>query len=181
MNADACLTPPATTVRVWDPIVRICHWTLAAGFVVAFLAEDEGDLVHQVAGYVAAGAVAIRLVWGLVGSAHARFSSFVTGPRKLFDHLSDMLAGRERRYVGHNPAAGAMALALLGIVLFLGVTGWMLTTAQFHGLGWVEVAHEGAAYLGLGLVCAHVAAALYESVRHRENLPWAMVTGRKRP
>lgn len=167
-------------MRVWDPLVRICHWMLAAGFVVAFLAE-EGDLIHQVAGYLAAGAVAIRLVWGFIGSGHARFASFVPTPRRLLSHLNDMLHRRERRYVGHNPAAGAMALALLGIILFLGVTGWMLTTNQYYGSEWLEAVHEGTAYLGLGLVCAHVTAALYESVRHRENLPWAMVTGRKRP
>jgi cytochrome b len=166
------------TIRVWDLLVRVCHWTLALGFVVAFLTE-EGGLVHQVAGY-AAGAVAVRLLCGFIGSEHARFASFAPGPRRLLGHLADVLRGRDRRYVGHNPAAGAMALALLGLALFLGGTGWMLTTDRFYGMAWLEVVHEGAAYLALGLVCTHVAAALYESVRHRENLPWAMVTGRKR-
>ncbi len=180
MNSQACLDPPRTTVVVWDPLVRLCHWALAAGFVAAFLAE-EGDLSHQIAGYIAAGAVLVRLVWGFIGPRHARFSSFVPTPRRLLAHLKDMLHGRDRRYVGHNPAAGAMALTLLGLVLVLGVSGWMLTTDQYYGQEWLEVVHEGAAYLGLALVCTHVAAALYESVRHRENLPWAMVTGRKRP
>lgn len=179
MDSHAPAESAVTTIRVWDPLVRICHWTLALGFVAAFLTE-EGDLVHQVAGYVAAGAVAVRLVWGIVGSKHARFSNFAPGPRRLFRHLRDVLHGRDRRYVGHNPAAGAMALALLGLVLFLGGTGWMLTTDRFYGAEWLEAVHEGSAYLALGLVCTHVAAALYESVRHGENLPWAMVTGRKR-
>lgn len=180
MSSQACLVPARTTVQVWDPLVRLCHWTLAAGFILAFVTE-EGDLAHQVAGYVAAGAVAIRLVWGFIGSGHARFSSFVSGPAGLAAHLGDLLHGRDRRYVGHNPAAGAMALALLGLTLFLGGTGWMMTTDQYYGVEWLEGVHEGAAYLGLVLVCTHVAAALYESVRHGENLPWAMVTGRKRP
>ncbi len=180
MNPHCCLDPASTTVRVWDPLVRICHWMLAAGCVAAFLSE-EGDLVHQVAGYVAAGAVSIRLVWGFIGTPHARFSNFVPGPRRLVGHLNDMLNGRDQRYVGHNPAAGAMALTLLGLVLVLALTGWMLTTDRYYGQDWLEGVHEGAAYLGLALVCMHVAAALYESVRHRENLVWAMITGRKRP
>lgn len=181
MNSQCCLDPPQTTaVEVWDRLVRLCHWMLAAGFVVAFLAE-EGDLVHQVAGYVAVGAVVIRLVWGFIGPTNARFSSFVPGPRRLLSHLDDMRHGRDRRYIGHNPAAGAMAVTLLGLIMVLGLTGWMMTTDQYYGQEWLEVVHEGAAYLGLALVCTHVAAALYESVRHRENLPWAMVTGRKRP
>ena len=104
MDTAVLTTPAAKTVQVWDPLLRICHWTLAAGFAVAFIAE-EGDLVHQVAGYIVAAAVAIRLVWGFVGPRHARFSDFVTGPRVLFTHLADMLRFRERRYLGHNPAA----------------------------------------------------------------------------
>ncbi len=179
MNAPTLLDAPAGTVRVWDPVVRIGHWTLALGFVVAFLVE-EGDLVHQVAGYVAAGAVAVRVVWGFVGPGHARFANFVPGPRRLLGHLSDLLRGRDRRHIGHNPAAGAMAVTLLGLVASLGVTGWLMTTDRFYGTKWLEGLHEAIAYAALGLVCLHVAAAIYQSVRHAENLPWAMVTGRKR-
>jgi cytochrome b len=168
------------SVMVWDRVVRACHWTLAAGFVTAFLTE-EGDLVHQVAGYLAMAAVTIRLVWGLIGSEHARFANFVPGPRRFVEHMRDVAHGRERRYLGHNPAAAAMALALIALVLFLAGTGWMLTMDRFYGVGLLEIAHEGAANLALGLVCVHVAAALYESVRHRENLPLSMVTGRKHP
>ncbi|HET8995969.1 MAG TPA: cytochrome b/b6 domain-containing protein [Acetobacteraceae bacterium] len=179
METAVLAKPPSKTVQVWDPLLRISHWTLAAGFAVAFIAE-EGDLVHQVAGYIVAGAVAIRLAWGFVGPRHARFGDFVTGPRVLFAHLADMLRFRERRYLGHNPAAGAMAITLLGLMLWLAVTGWMLTTNALYGLKWLETLHEGAANLALGLVFLHIAAAVYESLRQRESLPWAMVTGRKR-
>lgn len=179
MDTTVLAKPAATTVQVWDPLLRICHWTLVAGFAVAFLAE-EGNLVHQVAGYIVAGAVAIRVAWGFIGPQHARFGDFVTGPRRLFVHLADMLRFRERRYLGHNPAAGAMAITLLGLMVWLAVTGWMLTTNTWYGAEWLETLHEGAANLALGLVCLHVAAAVYESLRQRESLPWAMVTGRKR-
>jgi cytochrome b len=180
MDSCAPVDARVRALQVWDPVVRVCHWTLALGFTTALLAED-GDLVHQVAGFLAASAVAVRLLWGFIGPEYARFSSFVPGPRRLFDHFSDLLHGRDRRYIGHNPAAGAMALALLGLVLVLGGTGWMLVTDRFHGTAWLEPVHESAAFLALGLVVTHVAGAVYGSIRHSENLPWAMITGRKRP
>ncbi len=166
-------------VSVWDGVVRGCHWTLATAFAVAFLAE-EGHFVHQAAGYVVLSVVAGRLVWGFVGPRPARFSDFVPGPRQMIGHVRELVAGRERRYLGHNPAAGAMAVALLSLMIFLGVTGWMLTTDQFFGVKWLEMLHEGGANVALGLVGLHIAGAVYASIRHRENLPWAMITGRKR-
>lgn len=81
--------PASKIVQVWDSLLRVCHWTLAAGFAVAFIA-----------GYIIAGAVAIRIMWGFIGPRHARFSDFVAGPRELLAHLADMLRFRERRYVG---------------------------------------------------------------------------------
>lgn len=178
---DATVSPrekPAT-VPVWDPLVRLGHWTLVAGFATAFIAE-EGKSLHQVAGYVVASVVAVRLVWGFIGPESARFINFVPGPKRLMGHLRDLAGGRERRHIGHNPAAGAMIVALLGLMALLSVTGWMLTSDRFYGAEWLEELHGGAANLALGLVCLHVLGAVYESVRHRENLPWAMVTGRKR-
>lgn len=170
----------AATVRVWDRFVRISHWLLVAGFGVAFVWE-EGDLLHQVAGYLAAGVATLRIVWGFIGPEHARFENFVPGPMTLLSHLRDVVTFRDRRHLGHNPAVGAMAVVLLGLMLALGVTGWMMTSDAWFGAEWVEELHEGAANAALALVFLHVAGAIYESIRHRENLPWAMVTGRKRP
>jgi len=169
----------ATTVRVWDRFVRLSHWTLVAGFAVAFLWE-EGDLLHQGAGYLVAAVAVLRIVWGFTGPEHARFENFVPTPATLVSHLRDVVTFRDHRHLGHNPAVGAMAVVLLGLMLALGVTGWMMTTDAYFGAEWVEELHEGAANAALALVLLHVAGAIYESLRHRENLPWAMVTGRKR-
>lgn len=100
-------------VKVWDPLVRIGHWVLAGGFLVAYLTAEENTDIHVVAGYVVAAVVATRLVWGVVGSHHARFANFVRGPGAVFGYLGGLFTGKAKRTVGHNPAGAAMIIALL--------------------------------------------------------------------
>jgi cytochrome b len=152
---------------------------LAAAFLGAFLRESPRDL-HEALGWTAFGAVILRIVWGFVGSVHARFANFVPGPGALLRYLRQALRGTERRYLGHNPAGGAMVVALLAVVLLLGVTGWMMGLDAYWGVGWVEDLHESAANLGMALVVFHWIGVAWESMRHRENLVGAMITGRKR-
>jgi cytochrome b len=104
---------PAGKVRVWDPLIRVFHWGLVAAFATVWLTADELQYVHEFAGYTVAGLVAFRLVWGLVGSRYARFARFLKGPGETLAYLGDMTRGRERRYLGHNPAGAAMVMALL--------------------------------------------------------------------
>lgn len=169
----------APQVKVWDPLVRLFHWSLAACILGAFLVE-EGDAAHRFLGYTALGLVAFRLLWGVVGSRHARFGDFVRGPRAVLAYLRERLAGRSQRRLGHNPAGAVMILVLLGGVVAVGATGWMQTLDAFWGAEWLEEVHEALAYGLLAFVGAHVLAALVESVHYRENLVAAMVHGRKR-
>ena len=169
----------ASTVKVWDPLLRLFHWSLAACVLGAFLVE-EGDTAHQILGYTAMGLVAFRLLWGVVGPRHARFGDFVRGPRAVAAYLRQRIAGTSRRRLGHNPAAAVMILLLLAGVAAVGVTGWMQTLHAFWGAGWVEELHESLAWGLLAFVAAHVLAAIVESVHYRENLVAAMVHGRKR-
>ena len=171
--------PPAT-VRVWDPLVRIFHWSLVGVFAFAFATGDEWDAAHETAGYVAAGLVAFRILWGLVGPRHARFSDFVRGPGTVAGYLRDATTFRARRYLGHNPAGGAMVLALLGAIAGIATTGYMMTTDAWWGVEWVEEAHEALVYGTLGLIALHVGGVVLASVEHRENLVRSMLTGRKR-
>jgi len=171
---------PPETVYVWDRFVRIFHWGLAASFAIAWLTADEWDQVHEWAGYAALALVALRFVWGFVGTKNARFADFVRSPWTSFAHLSEMLRGRERRHVGHNPVGGMMILALMAGIFGLGVTGWMMTLDAPGGAEWLEEAHEILANLLLVLVGLHVAGVAYGSLRHNENLIFAMLTGRKR-
>lgn len=170
----------AEDVRVWDPIVRIAHWTLVTSIAVAWLSGDEWQTLHETAGYAAVEIVAIRIVWGFVGSRHARFSDFVRSPSVVLGYLKDLIAGHERRHLGHNPAGGAMIVALLATILGLGLTGWLSTTDAFWGVEWVQETHETLADGLIVLVALHIGGVLLASIREGENLVRAMVTGRKR-
>ncbi len=175
------MTTPATTdrpVRVWDPFVRLFHWGTVALFATAFLSSDS-QWLHQPIGYVSLGLVLLRLVWGLVGTRHARFADFVTSPGAVLAYLRDLGQGRARRYLGHNPAGGAMVVLLLAMLVVVGVSGWMSTTDTFFGVPWVDHLHHFTAHLLLVLVGLHLAGVVVSSLLHRENLIRAMVTGRK--
>ncbi len=167
-------------VKVWDPIVRIFHWTVAGGVIanLTFLKHEETP--HIYVGYAVITALAVRLIWGVIGRRHARFASFVPGPGGLLCYGRAMIAHREPRYVGHNPAGAAMIVVLMLLLAIVGTTGWMMGLDRFWGVGWVETVHEVAANILIGAVALHVIGAIVESVRHRENLPLAMITGYKR-
>lgn len=170
------------TVKVWDPFVRVFHWSLVASFAVAFLVGEERDLrtLHLWAGYSAAALVSLRIVWGLLGTRYARFSQFVHGPRKVLGYAVEVARGREARHIGHNPAGGAMVVALLLSMLGVSLTGFLMTTDTYWGSEPMAEAHELMANGMLVLVALHIAGVVLESVRHRESLIKAMVTGRKR-
>lgn len=173
------VTPPAT-VKVWDPFVRVFHWSLAALFLAAYATGDEIERVHIAAGYAIAGLVAARIAWGFIGPRHARFASFVRPPREVIAYLRDVTLLRAPRFIGHNPAGAAMVVALIAMLTGTCITGYMMTTDAFWGSEWVEEAHEAMANLTLGLVVVHVLGVLVASFEHRENLVTAMISGRKR-
>lgn len=173
------VTPPAT-VKVWDPLVRIAHWSLATLFVVAYATGDDIEKVHIAAGYTIAGLVALRVIWGLIGPQHARFSNFVRSPAVTLAYLRDVMRFRAPRYIGHNPAGGAMIVALLILITGSCVTGYLMTTDAWWGSEALEEVHEAFANFTVGLVVFHVLGVLIASFEHRENLIKAMFTGRKR-
>ncbi|QLG89053.1 cytochrome b/b6 domain-containing protein [Chitinibacter bivalviorum] len=166
-------------IKVWDPVVRIVHWCLAAAVLINFLNEG-GETWHRWEGYAAVGLVVTRLLWGFVGSHYARFSEWFPTPRRLIPYVKGMLRGDHPRYLGHNPAGAVMMLFLLVMVLGMGTTGYLMGTDAFFGEEWLEELHEIMAYTMLGGVGLHVLAAIVESRRHKENLPAAMIHGYKR-
>ncbi|HEY5167508.1 MAG TPA: cytochrome b/b6 domain-containing protein, partial [Pseudolabrys sp.] len=156
------VTPPAE-VEVWDPLVRVFHWSLATLFMVAYATGDEVERVHIAAGYAIAGLIALRVVWGFVGPRHARFTNFVRSPRAALADLRDVALLRAPRYLGHNPAGGAMIIALLVMLAGTSITGYMMTTDAFWGAKWVEEVHEAFANLTVGLIVFHVLGVLISS------------------
>jgi cytochrome b len=171
---------PSATIKVWDPFVRVFHWSLATLFLAAYVTGEEAGRVHIAAGYAVAGLIALRIVWGFVGPRHARFSNFVQSPRAVLAYLRDVALLRAPRYLGHNPAGGAMIIGLLVMLLGTGLTGYLMTTDAFWGARWVEEIHEAFANLTVGLIAFHVFGVLFSSFVHGENLVKSMFTGRKR-
>ena len=165
---------------VWDPLVRVFHWSLVLTVLLAWLTRHGGGAWHEWLGYAVLALVALRLVWGFTGPPYARFGQFMRRPSATLGYASSVIAGREPRYLGHNPLGGWMIVALLTAVTAAGLTGWLYTTDEFWGVEWMEGLHEACAITVLALAGVHVAGVLFSSWRHRENLVAAMLSGRKR-
>ena len=168
-----------TTVKVWDWPVRVFHWTLAASVLGAFVTGENEDFerLHQTLGWVAAGSIAFRVVWGLIGTRYARFREFVRGPAQVWAYVKSVRSGQAQHFVGHNPV-GAIAVIVLMVLVGLSVyTGWLLTADDVAE--WLEEAHEIAANTLITVVLVHVIGVLWGSRTHGENLLKAMLTGRK--
>lgn len=178
------------TVRVWDPLVRIFHWTLVLSFAIAWVSADEFDTLHFWAGYTIAALVAFRIVWGVIGTRHARFTDFVYRLSNIKGYLIDLATLRPKHYVGHNPAGGLMVIFLLLSLGLLTFTG--MASVAIDGIGplagtwvesisghWMEDVHEAVANLVLAFVLFHIAGVLVSSLVHGENLVRAMINGKK--
>lgn len=165
--------------KVWDLPLRVFHWALAASFIGAYALADSERLrnVHVMLGYTVLGLLVFRLAWGFVGTQHARFRSFAFSPLAAARHLRDELAGRAKRYVGHNPAGSWAIYGLLLLGAATGISGY-LTFNEVGGDAFEEI-HEVLANAWLLLVALHVLAVVATSLAHRENLVRAMITGRK--
>ena len=180
-------------VRVWDPLVRIVHWGVAAAFAIAFVAGEDWLPVHTLAGYSIFGLVLIRVAWGVVGTPYARFGSFVRPWREGLAYLLALRVRRAPRYLGHNPAGGAMIVLLLIALPATTLSGMVLygvgdASGPFAGLSahagfvWMDMAeavHEFLANFTLLLVAVHLLGVAVGSLVHRENLIRSMIDGRK--
>jgi cytochrome b len=170
--------PSSGRIRVWDIGVRLFHWSLVGTVILTYFLIDPRQ-THRTLGYIVLGLIAFRLVWGFVGTRHARFVDFIPGPARLLGYLRDMLRGREERYLGHNPAGSVMVIILLITLCAVGITGYMMGMDAYFGQAWVEESHKLLVNILVVLVGCHVAGVIYSSWRHRENLVKSMLTGKK--
>ena len=164
---------------VWDRFVRVFHWTLVGCVLRNQFVLEEGETPHEWAGHLAAALVVARIVWGFIGSRHARFADFFPTPACLRRHVRALLAGRAEHHRGHNPPGALMMLLLMTLVLALGITGWMQGTDRYFGEAWLQDLHELLAHALLLSAGAHAAAALAMGYIERTRLVKAMVTGVK--
>ncbi|MDF1528550.1 MAG: cytochrome b/b6 domain-containing protein [Sedimenticola sp.] len=180
-------------IKVWDLPVRVFHWSLASCFFIAYITEDDFIALHSYAGYTIIGLILFRLIWGFVGTKHARFSDFAAQPTTVLDYIKQVIAFRAKRYVGHNPAGGAMVFALLLALSLTSITGLatygveqsagplagFMSTLPIHIGKAAEELHEFFANFTLLLILFHLAGVFAASFQHGENLIRAMFTGRK--
>lgn len=173
------MTPAPRAERVWDPFVRLFHWSLVSAVVLNQWVLEEGDPPHRWVGYGAAALVGLRVLWGFIGSRHARFTDFWPTPRRIGAHLGALRRGEAAHTPGHNPFGALMMLSLMALVLLLGLTGWLMGTDRFWGNENLEELHEGVANLLLWLAALHAAAAIVMGRIERTRLVKAMFTGVK--
>jgi len=180
-------------VYVWDPFVRLFHWTLVIAFTVAYVLTDEDVLkIHVWSGYVVGALVVARVIWGFVGPEHARFTDFVYAPGASLRYVRDLILFKAKRHLGHSPGGGAMVVTLLVFLAATVITGLVvyggdqqagplagMFTKEFGES--FEGVHELIANITLALVLAHISAVILASFVFRENLLRSMFTGYKRP
>lgn len=166
-------------ILVWDWPVRLGHWLMVGGFIIAWLtAESETfRLVHAVSGGIVLAVATFRLPWGFIGSRYARFVDFVRGPTALKAYAASLLKLEPAHHVGHNPAGGWAIVLLLVLGILTGLTGW----ANYNDLGGnlLEELHEGLAATMLTVVIVHLIGVASGSLLHGENLVRTMITGCK--
>ncbi|WP_396270038.1 cytochrome b/b6 domain-containing protein [Ideonella sp.] len=168
-----------TPVKVWYRFVRVFHWSLVSCVLLNQFVLEAGETAHTWTGYLASALVLARIVWGFIGSRHARFADFFPTPQRLRAHWQALRAGEKPRHLGHNPFGALMMLALMGLVLALGFTGFLQGTDAFWGEEWLQDLHEGLANSLLAAAGLHAAAALVMGKLERVRLVRAMVTGVK--
>ena len=110
-------------IRVWDPLVRIFHWSLVLAFTIGYLTGDEESNLHIYAGYAVLGLISFRVLWGFIGSQYARFGNFVYSPKTVVQYLKGLIAKNPKHYLGHNPAGGWMIIAMLLCLVVVTVSG----------------------------------------------------------
>lgn len=170
-----------TRILVWDLPTRLFHWFITVGSIACFaftLLSDEhssGFMTHMILGVVLGTMVAMRVVWGFVGSRYARFDSFLFSPAKVLSYFRGALTGQEREYVGHNRDSSYGIFAMLILLGMAVVTGLMMS----GGNEAAKEIHAASSYALLAVVGVHLIGVIWYSVRHRENITLSMITGTK--
>lgn len=121
-------------IRVWDPLVRIFHWSLVLTFTIGYLTGEEESNLHIYAGYAVLGLITFRVAWGFIGTRYARFSDFVGSPEMVIQYLKGLVANKPKHYIGHNPAGGWMVIVMLISLFVVSVSGLKVYAIE-EGLG----------------------------------------------
>ncbi len=195
-------------VSVWDIAVRVFHWSLVLFFTVSYITAEFDESLHVITGYIVLALVIFRLVWGLIGTHYARFGQFLYRFSRVKRYLQSLMRAEPEHYYGHNPAGGWAVVFMLVMLLLISYTGMEIEAAEGEGLlaqstvslvtaahasddehedeyenadheFWEEI-HEVLVNIMLAFIVFHIAAVLFSSGLHEENLVRAMITGKKK-
>ena len=170
-------------ILVYDLPTRLFHWLFAGFFITAFaisnLVDDESVRfsLHMLAGLGMVFVVVLRLIWSFVGTQHARLTDLALNPAQLIAYFMGMFSGGSRRWIGHNPASSWAAVAMVGLALGQGITGYLMATGGENDS--IKEVHELMANAFLVVVLLHLGGIALHVLRHRDRLQTSMVTGRK--
>lgn len=168
-----------TKVKVWDPLIRIFHWSVVIGFTAnTFFIDPESNL-HERVGYFIAALLVLRIIWGLVSKGYARFSSFPINITASNEQISDIVHWRKTHSTGHTPLGALMIYNMLVTLALISFSGYLMTTDMFWGIRWPEEIHELAVTWAEFSVVLHILSVFFESIRTKTNLPASMITGNK--
>lgn len=186
--------PATTTVKVWDAVVRLSHWSLVAACIIAYVSSQiRAKELHIIVGYVIAALWVLRVLWGFAGTHYARFAQFLYSPAQTLAYVRSLRGAEPLHYRGHNPLGALMVFGLLLMLLLIVLSGLLvLAGIEFEGpLAFVALRfddaffysahtiHEVLVYVAAAMVVAHVGGVVIASRQHHENLVRSMITGRK--
>ncbi len=169
--------------RVYDLPTRIFHWIFAGCFLTAYTiantVDDDGlgFSYHMIAGMVMVFAVIWRIVWGAIGSPHARFTDLSLRPADLINYLKNTLIGTPRFWSGHNPASSWAAIIMLLLALSLGATGYLMISSPVGET--LEDVHEVLANSFIVIVLLHIAGIILHTAKYKDSIGKSMIHGRK--
>ncbi|MGJ8686012.1 MAG: cytochrome b/b6 domain-containing protein, partial [Spongiibacteraceae bacterium] len=171
-----------STQRVYDLPTRLFHWLFAASFLAAFTISntvDDDDAAfsfHMIAGLLMCFTLLWRIVWGAIGSRHARFSDFSLNPAELASYLKGIFSDKTRLWPGHNPASSWAAVIMMALGIGLGTTGYLMVSSGSESL---EDVHELMANAFIIIVLLHIAGIIIHTLKHKDPIGKSIVTGNK--
>lgn len=182
-------------IKIWDAPVRLFHWSLVLGFVLAYISAEVGILdAHVLIGYFLIALLVFRVLWGFMGTQYSRFSSFLFSPAETMGYVKSIRSGQPTPYYGHNPAGALMVFGLLSLLAAIFASG-LVTLAVIDYEGpllflanqvsddtsyFFRHAHDFFVDVALLLIPLHLLGVIAGSIQHKENLAKSMVTGMKK-
>ena len=168
---------------VYDLPTRLFHWLFSGLFLIGFIIAKTVDSeslwfsYHSLAGLTLGFLVLLRIVWGIFGTKHARFSGFALNPLDLISYFKGILTGEKRKWAGHNPASSWATIIMMLFALGLAITGYLMSSGPNKET--FEDIHELFANGFIIVVVLHIAGIVLHTIRYKELIGLSMVDGKK--